>query len=171
MAHNKDGWAVEDGQIDRDFTPRRTRSERSSDTHWADELTDVLVALRPDELARLPLSEHTLVAVLHAKTITAHGALRRQMRYVSKLLRAVEPEPIHAALNGASEGTDFEHLERWRDRILAQGDGAISTFLEKHPDGNRQQLRHVAGAARGDGDKAIKARKHLFQLLREAAGI
>jgi len=171
MAHNKDGFEVEDGQIDRTFTPRKSRSERRNASNWADELAAELVAQRSDDLERIPLSSHTLEAIRQAQTITRHGAKRRQMMYISKLLRAVEPEPIRAALDAESEGVAFAALERWRDRILAEGDAAISTFLEEHPEGDRQQIRQQARVAAKAGDKGVKARKQLFQLLREAAGI
>ncbi len=171
MAHNKDGYAVDDGQVDRTFTPRKSRAERRDEATWADELADELVALPPSELEHVPLSDHVRQAVVDARGITRHGAKRRQMMYVAKLLRALEPEPIREALDGVADGAPFEELERWRDRILAQGDGAISVFLEKHPAGDRQRLRQLARAAAQTGNKATKAKKQLFQSLREAAGL
>ena len=35
---------------------------------------------------------------MEARSIKAHGALRRQKQYIGKVMRHVDPEPIRAAL-------------------------------------------------------------------------
>ncbi len=47
----------------------------------------------------MPLDEGLLEAILEARQIKAHGALRRQKQYIGKLMGALEdPEPIREAL-------------------------------------------------------------------------
>ena len=55
------------------------------------------VVLVPD-LRALPIEDDLLEAVLEAKKIKAHGALRRQKQYIGKLMRDVDPEPLQSAL-------------------------------------------------------------------------
>jgi len=171
MAHNKDGYAVEDGCIDRTFSHRKTRSERRNDAVDADDIAQTLVAMRPEEVRRLPLSEHIVEAVLHAQGIRHHGAKRRQMMYLAKLLRAVDPEPLREALEDESAGTAFDELERWRTRILEEGDDALAAFIHEYPATDRQRVRQLARTARKPGEKGVKSKKLLFQVLRDAAGL
>lgn len=61
-------------------------------------LGEELITLKQSELDQLPLDEDLLEAVMEARQIKAHGALRRQKQYIGKLMRHVDPEPILAAL-------------------------------------------------------------------------
>jgi ribosome-associated protein len=46
----------------------------------------------------MPLDEELRDAVLEARRIKAHGALRRQKQYIGKLMGRIDPEPIREAL-------------------------------------------------------------------------
>lgn len=53
-----------------------------------------LIALKTSELEGLPLDDGLREAVLEAKQIKSHGALRRQKQYIGKLMRHIDPEPL-----------------------------------------------------------------------------
>jgi ribosome-associated protein len=60
-------------------------------------------------------------------------------------------------------------LERWRERLIGEGDGAISDFLEEHPATDRQQLRTLVRAAKRDTERGKpEAPRKLFRFLRAA---
>lgn len=61
-------------------------------------LGEELITLRQSDLDQLPLDEGLLEAVMQARQIKAHGALRRQKQYIGKLMRHIDPEPIRDAL-------------------------------------------------------------------------
>ena len=61
-------------------------------------LGEELVTLRESDLQAMPLDEDLRDAVLEARRIKAHGALRRQKQYIGKLMGRVDPEPIREAL-------------------------------------------------------------------------
>ena len=61
-------------------------------------LGEELISLREAELLSMPLDEDLLEAIMEARTIKAHGALRRQKQYIGKLMRHVDPEQINAEL-------------------------------------------------------------------------
>jgi ribosome-associated protein len=62
-------------------------------------LGEELITLRESDLQSLPLDEELLDAVLEARGIKSHGALRRQKQYIGKLMGRIEdPEPIRQAL-------------------------------------------------------------------------
>ena len=53
--------------------------------------------MREPDLQSMPLDEDLFEAIMEARRIKAHGALRRQKQYIGKLMRHVDPEPINAA--------------------------------------------------------------------------
>jgi ribosome-associated protein len=61
-------------------------------------LGEELVTLREADLQTIPLDEELREAVMEARGIKAHGALRRQKQYIGKLMGRVDPEPIREAL-------------------------------------------------------------------------
>ena len=61
-------------------------------------LGEELITLRVADLRSLPLEEDLLEAVVDARGMKSHGALRRQKQYIGKIMRHVDPEPIRAAL-------------------------------------------------------------------------
>ena len=72
-------------------------------------------------------------------------ARRRQVQYVGKLMRYVDPAPIQARLDGwrstsAGHTAQLHHIERWRERLLAEPD-ALALFIAEHPAADTQQLR------------------------------
>jgi len=53
-----------------------------------------LIELKASDLASLTLEENLLDAVMEARQIKAHGAMRRQKQYIGKLMRHIDPEPL-----------------------------------------------------------------------------
>ena len=62
-------------------------------------LGEELITLRETDLQTVPLDEDLLEAVIEARRLKKHGALRRQKQYIGKLMgRLDDPEPIREAL-------------------------------------------------------------------------
>ena len=84
---------------DAPLTP--SKSQRKRDAHALQTLGIQLVDLSAAQLARLELPEALHEAVMAAQRMRAHGARARQMQYIGKLMRQLEPgvlSRIHAAL-------------------------------------------------------------------------
>lgn len=76
-----------------------SKSARKREYLALQKLGEELIALRASELQSMPLDEGLLEAIVEARHIKAHGALRRQKQYIGKLMGALEdPEPIREAL-------------------------------------------------------------------------
>lgn len=78
--------------------PKPSKSARKREYIALQKLGEELLTLKDTELGTLPIDEELRDAVLEARQIKAHGALRRQKQYIGKLMRHVDPEPIRAAL-------------------------------------------------------------------------
>ena len=56
------------------------------------------ISLKESDLEGLPLDDNLHEAIMEARQIKAHGALRRQKQYIGKLMRHIDPEPLRAAV-------------------------------------------------------------------------
>ena len=59
-------------------------------------LGEALVRFDPARLPGLGLPEQLTEAIVAARRITKHGARRRQLHYIGKLMREVDPAAIEA---------------------------------------------------------------------------
>jgi ribosome-associated protein len=154
--------------------PSKTRLKREMAS--LQDLGVSLVDLDPARLAALNLPERLADAIALARGITRHEARRRQMQYVGRLMRDVDPAPIRAALERfdlvpAAEKARFAAIERWRERLLAEA-GALDAFVNEHPGADRDAISKAIGAARNERARgeATRAFRELFRILRRASG-
>jgi ribosome-associated protein len=75
-----------------------SKSARKREYLALQKLGESLIPLQESDLLRLNLDDALLEAVLEAKHMKKHGALRRQKQYIGKLMSRVDPEPIRAAV-------------------------------------------------------------------------
>jgi ribosome-associated protein len=100
-----------------------------------------------------------------------HGALRRQMQFIGKLMRNVDAEPIREKLDAWS-GLNLKHtawlhaLERWRERLLAD-EQALGDLGQQYPAADLQQLRTLIRNAQKErlANKPPRSFRALFQEL------
>ncbi len=163
-------------------TDEQSRTDLKRESTELQKLGEDLLTLRADLMARLDLTEKLKDAVLEAKRITNFEGKRRQMQFIGKLMRLVDPavlQTVRDALTEQHSGSAHDNLvlhlaETWRDRLLAHDD-AFGEWLTKCPDTDSQQLRALIRQARKDAtpEKPGEAVRHgrayrdIFQLLRE----
>jgi ribosome-associated protein len=133
-----------------------------------------LLELPESDWVALGLPETLIAALRDGKRIHAHGARKRQLQYIGKLMRAIDPEPVreHFAqlrLKSREQTRAHQELEHWRDRLIDEGDSAVEAFLALHVRADRQQLRQLVRQARKqrDHDQPPAASRALFRYLRE----
>src|SRR6185436_12455284 len=85
-----------------------SKTARKKAMHDLQAMGEALVALDPARVAALDLPERLVDAIAAARTITKHEAGRRQMQYVGRLMRVVDPQPIAEALSALERGTSTE---------------------------------------------------------------
>lgn len=136
-------------------------------------LGTALVALSADQLKKIDLPEDLREAVHDAQRFTQHEAHRRQLQYIGKLMRGIDPGPIQAALdeiNGvAAAATARMHaVERLRTRFL-EDEKVIGEIAATHPDADLARLRQLRRNALKEQvlNKPPRAFRELFRVLRE----
>ena len=138
-------------------------------------LAERLIAIRHEWFIQVPFDDEPdlLEALELARRLKRGGAKARQLRFVGRLLRDVDQAPILAALDEAQSGhnldTEVLHAaERWRDRLISEGNAAVEAFVHQHPTVDRQHLRQLARQAAKDAaqGRPPKASRALFKLIR-----
>ena len=155
--------------------PEISKSQRKRDAHELLDLGKKLITMPEATLKGLPLDDDLREEVEFARSIRSHGARKRQMMTVGKMLRNRDTEALMDAVNNIDQknrkaSARFHHIEAWRDRLIEGSDQELSELLEQVPDINVQTLRQLIRNAKkeaGLGKPPAAARK-LFKLLREA---
>ena len=157
-----------------DYGPSRTQRKRESDA--LQKLGEDLLDLPDSRLNALQMGETLRFALRDAKKITAHGARRRQLQYIGKLMRQVDPQPFEEAvaafrLGHAQDQLRLHQLEFVRTELIAS-DEALQAYIAEHPGVDVQQLRSLVRSARKDAAANPEARsgrgfRELFQFLKE----
>ena len=98
---------IRDVSGDSPEAPSKTR--RKHDMHALQDLGLALAELDPGRLATLGLPERLVDAIALLRKITKHEARRRQVQYIGRLMRDIDPAPLREALK--SEGADYFTVE------------------------------------------------------------
>lgn len=167
-------------------TDTQSRTDLKRESTELQKLGEDLLTLRADLLARLDLSDKFRDAIAEARRITNFEGKRRQMQFIGKLMRLLEPEvleSVRAALDEQLNGSAHENMvlhqsEQWRDRMIADDD-AVAEWINNFPQTDIQQLRTLVRQARKDAppkDRAAESKglaprqgrsyREIFQLVR-----
>lgn len=155
---------------------RPSKTQRKQQMLELQALGERLLALNAGQLDAIGLPDELRTAVAEAQGMPPRESRRRQLQYIGRLMRDVDPEPIREKLS-AWDGQSREHaaalhgIERWRERLL-DDDAALGEFLRERPDADSQRLRTLIRNARAEREAARppKHYRELFRLLREILG-
>jgi len=163
----------EDSDFIDDAPAEPSKSARKRERLALQDLAEEMLGLPRAELEGLGLGADTWVAIDETARIKDRRAMRRHIKRVANCLARENTEPLQTLLDARAEKTlqaaaRHHQLERWRARLIDEGDAALTEFLDAYPDADRQQLRNLVRAAQRDAarDRPDAPRK-LFRLLRE----
>ena len=111
---------------------------------------------------KLELPDKLREALLECRSIKSRKARRRQLQYIGKLMRDFEVAPIRLLLaefkrGGRAATAQQHHIERWRERLLTEGDKAFNELLRLHPEVNAQHVQQlIASALKQSAEKKVK---------------
>lgn len=168
-----------DRRPDDDAVAEPSKTQRKAEALALRDLGKALAGLPASDRQALDLPDALVEAIQRYNATRAHGAKKRELQFLGKQMRRVDPEPIRAAVEARESGSRadaaaFHRLERWRERLL-DDDAAVTEFIDAHPGCDIQQLRNLVRAARrevGADDPALRHGKNyraLFRFLRENA--
>jgi ribosome-associated protein len=152
-----------------------SKTRRKKEMLELQSLGAALVELPQIHLDAISLPENLKGAVLEARRIKTHEGKRRQMQYIGRLMRDVDPAPIRAELeaftrSSAQSAAAHRRLEAWRGRLLAD-DAALTEFAAEHPGIDVQQLRNLIRSVKRDleNGKPPRSYRELFRFIKECS--
>jgi len=152
-----------------------SKSEIKRDAEELKRLGAEMVELGKNALDKIPLDDDLRAAIELAQKIKKEGR-RRQLQLIGKMLRSRDVDPIRQALDKLKNRHNqqvalFHKLEALRDRLVEEGDDAMTEVLNLFPDADRQQLRVLIRNAQKEkaANKPPKSYRQIFSYLRELA--
>lgn len=159
---------------------RPSKTQLKKEMHELQDLGEALVALSDERVDALALPESLLSAVQEFKRTRSHEGRRRQLQYIGKLMRRVDPAPIREAvaaarLGQAKDALTLHQAERWRERLI-ESDDALTGWTAEFAASDVQHLRSLVRAARKDAAAAPEQRsgrayRELFQFIKQAQAV
>ncbi|MFK4752154.1 MULTISPECIES: ribosome biogenesis factor YjgA [Oceanospirillaceae] len=162
-----------DSQPDEEYElVSKTEMKREAERWQA--LGEQLTELNPALWNDMPITEVLRAALEESRRIKQHGAKRRHLQYIGRIMRDEDIEGIQGKIDLLDPSSDAygrrqRQYEMWRTRLLEDSTG-LNAYIEQYPHIDRQQLRNLVRNAQkemsGDDARPGKAYKSLFQLIK-----
>jgi len=133
--------------------------------------------LSKSQFEAIELPDVFRLAIIEVRKLSKGGAIKRQFKYIGKLLRDMPEDEVEDLFHGLDRQLDKDRaasarlhsLEQWRDRLATEGDAALSDFLADFPEADRQHLRQLQRKAKQELERAKPpaAARKIFQYIKE----
>ena len=148
------------------------------------DLGAALLTLPEATLAALPMDDLLREALRDLRKLTNHGAHKRQLQFVGKLMRNEDVEPFRKALAEMQAGQArniraLKDIDQWRERLLTDK-AALTAWTTLYRNNDTPQFRSLVRNAQREREQSLAtaARTHtkaangkfyreLFKALRE----
>jgi len=151
--------------------PNKTQLKKDMAVLFA--LSEEISELSASQLKTLELPENIHKAVAEVSGMPHKGARKRLLKFITGQLHKIEVEPILeklARMKNKSAHVVREHhiVERWRDKLIAGGNDALTELLKEQPQADRQQLRQLLRNAQKEAEaaKPPKSSRLLYRYLK-----
>jgi len=151
--------------------PNKTQLKKDMAALFA--LSEEMSELSATQLKYLELPENIHKAVVEVSGMPHKGARKRLLKFITGQLHKIDVEPILEKLarmkNKSAHAVREHHIvERWRDKLIAEGNDALTELLNEQPHADRQQLRQLLRNAQKEAEaaKPPKSSRLLYRYLK-----
>ncbi len=151
--------------------PNKTHIKKEMATLFT--LGEEMSALSAAHIKSLELPEIIDKAVIEVSKMSHTGARKRLLKYIAGQLHKIEIDPILEKLaritNKSAHAVREHHMaEQWRDKLIAEGNEALTEFLDEYDHADRQQLRQLMRNAQKEAEaaKPPKSSRLLYRYLK-----
>jgi len=154
---------------------RASKTEQKKAVQRMAALGEQLAQLSLKQIKNLPVEERLIDALLDVQSITSHEARRRQFQRIGKLLRNEDETMILSYLTPQQGAKKTAQLQRWVDRMIAQGDPVIKEFMKAHNAAEHHAIRqHILRIHRDIKNQATEeelaaSKLKLFNYIQQVA--
>lgn len=156
--------------------PNKTQIKKDMAVLFA--LSEEMSELSATQLKMLELPENIHKAVVEVSGMPHKGARKRLLKFITGQLHKIDVEPIlekFARMKNQSAHAAREHhiVERWRDRLIAGGNNALTELFNEQPHADRQQLRQLLRNIQKETEagKPPKSSRVLYRYLKDLFSI
>ena len=112
-----------------------SRSEKKRQSIALQNMGEELTRLGPQEVKNLDLPADLREALQLYARIGDHEGRRRQMQFIGRVMREIDPAPIRAMLDArrevsAAATAALHKAEQWRDRLLNADEAELGELIE-----------------------------------------
>jgi len=168
-----DEYEYDDEEIEY-YAIRPNKTQIKKDMAALFELSEEIAELSPGQLKTLELPEVINKAVVEVSAMPHKGARKRLLKFIAGQLHKTDVEPILEKLarikNKSAHAVREHHIaERWRDRLISEGNDALTALLDEQPHADRQVLRQLLRNAQKEVEtgKPPKSSRLLYRRLKE----
>lgn len=136
-------------------------------------LGEEMSVLSAAHIKSLELPEIIDKAVIEVSKMGHTGARKRLLKFIAGQLHKIDVDPIlerMARITNKSAHAVREHhmAEQWRDKLIAEGNEALTEFLYEYDHADRQQLRQLMRNAQKEAEasKPPKSSRLLYRYLK-----
>ena len=151
--------------------PNKTQIKKDMAVLFA--LSEEMSELSAAQVKSLELPDNIHKAVVEVSGMPHKGARKRLLKFITGQLHKIDVEPILEKLarmkNKSAHAVREHHIvERWRDRLIAGGNDALTELLNEQPDADRQQLRQLLRNVQKEAEasKPPKSSRLLYRYLK-----
>lgn len=151
-----------------------SKSARKREIAALQELAEQMVALSDSELQRLGVDESLRLEIQQVRSIRPSGARNRQLKHCVKYLDSQDLSAVRAYLadqhsQRIASNRQLHEIERWRDRLIEEGDSALQLLIDNQEIPDRQHLRRLCRDAirENESGRPAGAARKLFRYLRD----
>ena len=156
------------------YAIRPNKTQIKKDMAALFDLSEEMSVLSAGQLKILELPELIHKAVTEVSGMPHKGARKRLLKYIAGQLHKIDVEPILDRLsrikNKSAHAVREHHVvERWRDRLIAEGNNALTALLDEQPQADSQLLRQLIRNAQKEAEagKPPKSSRLLYRQLKE----
>lgn len=153
-----------------------SKTQRKEAMHELQDLGKELTEISKEQVSRLlamgVIPERLGDALAEFRRIPSFGAQRRQLQFIGKLMRDIDPLPVKMALEdakgeSAAEVARMHRLEKWRDQFI-EDENVLSELARKYPGADTQRLRQLRKNAikEKQENRPPKSYRQIFQELK-----
>lgn len=133
-----------------------------------------LVQLDETQINAISLPKELKTALIEAKHIKSHGAFRRQLQFIGRLMRDYQLDDVSEVMRQFEERANeqkrqFKMVENWRNELISGNEERQLWLMKTFPGLDKRQLEIFIRCAQGHDTQfnAKIASRKLFRLLIE----
>lgn len=150
-----------------------SKTARKKEMTALQKMGEMLIALPEKQLENIDMPDELRELIYVAKSLKSHEAKRRQLQFIGKKMRHIDPETILLALkkNKILHDQDilkFHQAEEWREKLIANTHEALPAFIATFKEADQKQVLELIHQAQKNKEtkKNTGAESALFKYVR-----